>query len=87
MVVAGSADHLEPDVPEGVENHNAGALEPDPMGGVPARVVLHAVGKFALKKWILRTFFMLDWRKKGILVLNAKPSYVSVPKRPYVILR
>ena len=65
MVVAGSADHLEPDVPEGVENHNAGALEPDPMGGVPARVVLHAVGKFALKKMDFKDLFYWNGGKRG----------------------
>ncbi len=50
VVVAGRGDHLEADVAEGVEHHDARALQADPVLRVPALLVLHVLGELVLRK-------------------------------------
>lgn len=48
VVVARGGDHLEADVAQGVQHHDAGALQPDAVLRVPALLVLHVFREFAL---------------------------------------
>ncbi len=49
VVVSGGGDDLEADVAEGVEHHDARALQADAVLRVPALLVLHVLGKLVLR--------------------------------------
>ena len=77
-------DDLEADVAEGVEDHDAGGLDPDAvagvLGGLLPSIHLAAILKLALLEWVWRLllFFFRIGQWTGLILDSGKPLNYSV---------